>query len=171
MRRNGSDPESDTAEVGKQLMSLIDPYFSSLDGPFEGGRQQRDALRAATSYLITKFIDAISLREPTTENMRMVEIDRGAKAEVSLLKELTKYYVIQHTRVVSVRAGQRRMLAELFGIYLEAIDEAIDSEKDRALALLPQATRDRLHSGDSSQRLAADLLASMTERQVSYFDV
>ena len=168
VRRNESDPAdetdpaSDMAELGKQLTSLIDPYFSSLDGPFDGGRQQRDALRAATSFLLTKFIDAISLREPTSENMRVVEIDKEAKAEVGLLKELTKYYVIQHPRVVSIRAGQRRLLAKLFGIYLEAIE----SKKDRDLALLPQAIRDRLGSGDSPQRLAADLLASMTERQV-----
>jgi len=100
VRRNKSHPAdeadlaNDTAELGKQLMSLVDPYFSSLDGPFDGGRQQRDALRAATSFLITKFIDAMSLREPTTENMRVVEIDKAAKTEVSLLKELTKYYVI-----------------------------------------------------------------------------
>ena len=70
--------------------------------------------------------------------------------------------MIQHPRVVSIRAGQRRMLAKLFGIYLEAIE----SKRDRALALLPQATRDRLDSEDSPQRLTADLLASMTERQV-----
>ena len=179
---NEADLASDTTELGKQLMSLIDPYFSSLDGPFDGGRQQRDALRAATSFLITKFIDAMSLREPTTENMRMVEIDKAAKAEVSVLKELTKYYVIQHPRVVSIRAGQRRMLAKLFGIYLEAIE----GKKDRDLALLPQTIRSRLGSGDSPQRLTADLLAGMTERQVvqtyqrlmgfipgpiSYFDV
>ena len=86
VRRNNSGPASDMAEVGKQLMSLIDPYFSSLDGPFDGGRQQRDALRAATSFLITKFIDAISLREPTAENMRMAEIDKGARTEVNLLR-------------------------------------------------------------------------------------
>ena len=74
------------------------------------------------------------------------------------------------------------MLESLFKIYLEAIE----SKKDRDLALLPQATRDRLDSDDSPQRLAADLLAGMTERQVvqtyqrlmgfvpgpaSYFDV
>ena len=64
--------------------------------------------------------------------------------------------------MVSIRAGQRRMLAKLFRVYLEAIE----SRKDRDLALLPQATQDRLESGDSPQRLAADLLAGMTERQV-----
>ena len=33
-------------------------------------------------------------------------------------------------------------------------------------ALLSQATRDRLGSGDGPHRLVADLLAAMTERQV-----
>ena len=172
----------DGTELGKRLVSLLDPGFSQLDAPFGGGGHQRDTLREAASGLITTFTNAISLREPADDDARTVKIEEQARTDVTLLKELTKYYVIEHPRLVSIRAGQRRMLAKLFGIYLEAIE----SKKDRALALLTQATRDRLHSGDSPQRLTADLLASMTERQivqtyqrlmgfvqgpVSYFDI
>ncbi|MDE0368888.1 MAG: hypothetical protein OXI84_01965 [bacterium] len=145
------------------LVSLIDPNFSSLDAPFDGGTKQRDTLRAGTSYLISRFIGAISLREPTADDPRWVKIEELARTEVTILKELTKYYVIGHPRVVSVRVGQRRMLRRLFGIYVEVIG----SRKHRHRALLPQAIQDRRYSGDSSQRLASDLLASMTERQVT----
>ena len=152
----------DNAEVGQRLVSLIDPYFLPLDAPFDGRRQQREALRTAASALITRFINAISLREPTARDTRLVRIDGEADIDVKLLKGLTKHYVIQHPRVVSVRAGQRRMLETLFGIYVEVIG----SKKHPDHALLPQAIQHRRYSGDSSQRLAADLLASMTERQV-----
>ena len=152
----------DEAELGKRLVALIDLYFSTIDAPFDGGRQQREALRTAASALITRFINAMSLHVPTAGDTELVRIDEEAKTEVRLLKELTRYYVIEHPRVVSVRAGQRRMLEKLFKIYVEVIG----SNKARDRALLPQATRDRLGSGDSPERLAADLLASMTERQV-----
>ncbi len=173
---------TDETELGKRLVSLLDPGFSRLDAPFDGGGHQRDTLREAASGLITTFTNAISLCEPAEDDARTVKIEERARTDVTLLKELTKYYVIEHPRLVSIRAGQRRMLAKLFGIYLEAIE----SKKDRALALLTQATRDRLYSGDSPQRLTADLLAGMTERQivqtyqrlmgfvpgpVSYFDI
>lgn len=54
------------------------------------------------------------------------------------------------------------MLETLFGIYVEVIG----NKKHGDQALVPQAVQDRRCSGDSSQRLVADLLASMTERQV-----
>ena len=41
--------------------------------------------------------------------------------------------------------------------------DALEGERNRAL--LPKATLDRLESGDGYPRLAADLLAGMTERQ------
>ena len=153
---------SSETELGERLVSLLDPGFAQLDAPFDGGGHQRDTLREAASGLITTFISAISLREPTEDDARTVKIEERARTDVALLKELTKHYVLEHPRMVSIRAGQRRMLAKLFRVYLEAIE----SRTDRELALLPQATRDRLEIGDSPQRLAADLLASMTERQV-----
>ncbi len=75
------------------------------------------------------------------------------------LKAATKYYVIDNPRIVSVREGQRELLRKLFCIFMEAL------EGKRNRALLPQATQDRLESGDGYPRLAADLLAGMTERQ------
>ena len=58
------------------------------------------------------------------------------------------------------------MLNKLFDVYVNAIDDVICERQKRLRPLLPQAVIERLDSGDTPQRLAADLLAGMTERQV-----
>ena len=141
------------------LLAVLGP-MRLLDTPYDGGRRQQTLINAATSSLITQFItgEAIRICEPSED--RSVEIAPEIRLQVDLLKEVTHYYVISHPRLVSVREGQREMLKKLFDIYVEVLDGK------RNQALLSQATRDRLRSGDGSPRLAADLLAGMTERQV-----
>ena len=130
-----------------------------LDEPYNGGTEQRTIMNGAISALITQYIigDAIRISEPDTE--RSITISPKIRLQVDLLKELTRYYVIGHPRIASIRKGQKAMLRKLFKIYM---DELASSKK----TLLPQATRDRLDSGDCAPRLVADLLAGMTERQV-----
>ncbi len=141
------------------LRAVLGP-MRFLDTPYDGGRRQQTLINAATSSLITQFLtgEAIRICEPSED--RSVKIANDICLQVKLLKEVTHYYVISHPRLVSVREGQREMLRKLFEIYVEVL------EKKRNPALLPQATRDRLRSSDGPPRLAADLVASMTERQV-----
>ncbi len=144
------------------LASLLHKSYSFLNAPYRGSGQQREALRASTSLLLTSFINAVTLEGNPPEVVICPERHR----EVDLLKQLTMYYVIRHPRVVGVREGQRRMLKKLFDIYVEVISRSQERSQERLQALLPQSTIDRLHSGDTVKRLAADLLAGMTERQV-----
>lgn len=156
--RKGSLAKAE-GSLEQALGALLGPW-SLLDTPYDGGRRQQTLIDAATSSLITQFLagEAIRICQPSEE--RRVEIAPEIRLQVDLLQEVTHYYVINHPRLVSVREGQREMLRKLFEIYVEVLDQK------RNQALLPQATRDRLRSGDGSPRLAADLLASMTERQV-----
>ena len=131
-----------------------------LDTPYNGERLQQILIDSVTSALITQFItdSAIKICEPSGE--RSVAIDPYIQLQVKLLKELTRYYVIDHPRISSIREGQKEMLRKLFEIYMDAL------EGSRKRTLLPQATRDRPDSDDCAPRLVADLLAGMTERQV-----
>ena len=141
------------------LRTVLGP-MRFLDTPYDGGRRQQTLINAATSSLITQFLAGEAIRIGEKSEDRSVEIASDIRLQAKLLKEVTHYYVISHPRLVSVREGQREILRKLFEIYVEVLDEK------RNQALLPQATLDRLSSGDGSPRLAADLLASMTERQV-----
>lgn len=144
----------------EHTLRIVLGVMGLLDAPYDGGRQQQIIMNGATSALITQFITrrAIRICEPSAD--RSVAIDPEVRRRVNLLKEITRYYVIDHPRIASVREGQREMLSKLFEIYLEVVDGK------RKQALLPQWTRDRLDSGDKPPRLVADLLAGMTERQV-----
>ncbi len=149
---NASDSD---AEV---LTSLLNKSYSFLNAPYRGSGQQKAALRASTSSLLTSFVNAVTLES----NPPKVRICPERRHEVDLLKHLTVYYVIKHPRVVEVREGQRRILAKLFETYVDSIS----GHAKRLETLLPQATVERIDSGETPQRLAADLLAGMTERQV-----
>lgn len=140
------------------IAPVLEQAYFHLTEPFQGTGEQRTVLRTGTSALLTRFINAVTLSgDPPS-----IRIGEDTKREVRFLKKITKYYVIEHPRVVSVREGQRRVLKQLFETYIEAID----GKQKRLRPLLPQATVERLDSGDTHQRLAADLLAGMTERQV-----
>ncbi len=141
------------------LRTIFRGSMRFLDEPYNGGTQQLTIMNGVTSALITQYIigGAIRISEPDKE--KSITIDPEIRLQVDLLKELTRYYVIEHPRIASVREGQKAMLRKLFEIYVEVL---ASSRK----ILLPQATRDRLDSGDCAPRLVADLLAGMTERQV-----
>ena len=145
--------------LDKALRAVFGP-MRLLDTPYDGGRRQQTIMNASTSSLITQFItgEAIVICDPSEE--RSVKIDPDIRLQVDLLKEVTQYYVIGHPRLVSVRRGQRTLLGKLFDIYLDVVETRCKE------VLLPQATRDRLESGDGAPRLVADLLTGMTERQV-----
>ena len=159
VRRNAGLKENEDI-LENALRSALENVVLFLDGPYVGGRRQRMTINAALSALITRFIagDTIQVCEPPGQ--QSISIDADIRLQVDLLKEVTYYYVIDHPRIASIRAGQREMLRKLFVIYMEVL---AGGGKE---ALLPQATRDRRNSGDRLPRLAADLLAGMTERQV-----
>ena len=143
------------------LVAVLAP-FALLDTRYDGGRDHRILLRRGISALIASFTKAVSIDESGKNQAPSLDINDRERIQVELLKQLTTRYVIEHPRIVSIRKGQRLMLRKLFEIYLEAISR----KKARDLALLPQATQDRLDTDDRPERLTADLLASMTERQV-----
>ena len=145
-------------EISGMLQTVLGP-LALLDGPYDGSRRQRTIINEATSTLITQFITGRAIRVNELPAKKCLDIDREIRLQVELLKATTKYYVIDNPRIVSVREGQRELLRKLFCIFMEALEEK------RNRALLPQATQDRLESGDGYPRLAADLLAGMTERQ------
>lgn len=131
-----------------------------IDSPYDGGREHRTLLNSATSSLISQFVSADAIRVNPPSEEESIFIDPDIRLQVDLLKEVTRYYVIDHARTAGVREGQREMLRRLFDIYIDVVDG------NRSQALLPVSIEDRRNSGDGAPRLVADFLAGLTERQV-----
>lgn len=150
--------------VFERFQNLIAPLFPTER--FEGTRRQRAVLRAFTSALIGRYVDAIRLREPRPGDPRAVIIDPEIEQEVNLLKELTWVYVIRNPALATQQWGQRRLITWLFNTFRQAAEEKEPN-------VFPLSTRDRLlklraegRDDDSSRtRLVVDLIASMTEAQ------
>ncbi len=158
-------PEDDLRDVFKSMLSLI-----PLAEKYSGARRERALLRSYTAGLIGRYIDAITLREPTPENQRRVSINREYKMEVTMLKQLTWHYVIRNPALATQQIGQRRVVRELFEVYIDAT-----RPQDRvalppsAMTLLEEMERDSnpKDKEDAQVRVAADIVAGMTEQQAT----
>lgn len=133
-----------------------------IDEAYIGTREQRGKLRNFTAGLIGRYIRAITIDKPPTINGRSVKIDPQLEKEVLMWKELTWHYVILSPDLAGRQHGQRRIVRDLFEIYLEA-------GQRKRLTLFPFAVRDEIDRAQNSKpliiRAIADFISGMTERQ------
>jgi dGTPase len=135
--------------------------------PYTGTRQQRGAIRELTSSLIRRYIFAIHVRVPTDDNPTRVTIEPAPESQVALLKQLTWHYVIHAPGLATQQYGYRRIVRELFSIFLQSAS----SINDRAI--LPLRCREALSDPrdpdefeleeERVSRVILDHIASMTE--------
>jgi dGTPase len=130
--------------------------------PFTGSRLDRAGLRAFTSSLINRYINAVSWSTGGTSSYP-ISVEDWARMEVTMLKALTWHYVIGSRSLATQRFGQRALIRSLFDVFHGATARPTDWSifpdfyRNQLLALPDDAAR---------TRLVADLIASMTETQV-----
>jgi dGTPase len=98
-----------------------------------------------------------------------VAIQPEAEQEITMLKQLTWFYVIQRSSLPAQQQGQRRVVSELFEISYAATGSAVTRD------LLPIGAREFLEvelpttvSADTQglrARVAADVVGSLSEQQ------
>jgi dGTPase len=121
------------------------------------------------SAAIDRLISALQVR--WRDDFPSLEIPTDTQIEISVLKALTRQYVIQRASVQAQRYGQLRMVRTLYEIYVDAATARHDS--DNRLQIFPALYQDRIRSlGDPGEQLQAvkryvsDLIAAMTEPQL-----
>lgn len=133
--------------------------FPTIAGEiYNGGREQRRQLRNFTSQLIGNYVRAISLTGDARG--KTVHINGDAADEVRLLKYFARHYVISLPALNAQQYGQKKIIRELFAIFLaEGRSEKLD--------LFPARLRYIWEDKDDEKpaRLAADCVASLTENE------
>ncbi|MGO4832363.1 deoxyguanosinetriphosphate triphosphohydrolase, partial [Rhizobiaceae sp. 2RAB30] len=147
----------------KTLENAFDRLFTSalstVFGPlllvsYEGGREQRFALRNLTSFLIGRFLQATKLTESG------LSIDLTTQAEVRLLKQITKQFIISSPSLAAQQHGQKHIIKDVF-------DALFDHSGDTYPKFLPTKMRYMwVLSEGQKARFAADCIASMTESEL-----
>lgn len=159
-------------EATKILIGLVGS--APVGGPYSGTREQRAALRTLTSSLVGRYVRAIRLHVPRDESEDRVSVHEEQRLEVKLLKELTWHYVIRNPALAAQQYGQRQVVRDLFGIFLEG-STALPTDWQRNVLprgfsdvlanLEEQSGESRPLSNDVRVRVAADAVAALTDQQ------
>jgi dGTPase len=146
---------------------LIDAFLEVVrptpaSEPYRGTRRQRAGLRSYTAVLINTYVNAVSLVADEQPG-KQVQISDTARDQVNILKQLTRYYVIENPALETQQYGQRRVVRELFEIY----KGALDSGDDMGVLSLSHREEIKVANGDEERiRIVSDLISSMTEQQL-----
>jgi dGTPase len=153
------------ADLGKILVNVLLPVFT-LEGPYEGTRDDRARLRIFTSRMVHRYINAPQLFDAGNKQVK-VKVEDEYRKEIALLKQLTWFYVIEAPTLALQQHAQKKMIEYLFGVFKQEVGRSPSH-------LLPPYYQERLREipieepdrHRASKRLVADLIAGMTEAQV-----
>lgn len=136
------------------------------ESAYTGTLSQRANLRGLTSDLIRRYFPALTLHQPTLEDPRLVSIGEEAEREITMLKQLTWFYVIQRPSLAGQQHGQRRVIGDLFDIFHQASTKERDLLPPGALDHYYMEVEEGNFSEDVLQaRMAADIVCSLSEQQ------
>jgi len=145
--------------------------------PYEGTIEHRAILRSLTSELISRYVlgaapafeAPFKLREPDSNDDRLVEIQPEAERELIMLKQLTWFYVIQRPSLAGQQTGQRRVVEDLFSIFYKATKTVVtrDVLPTSAKQLLERQMGNPVSRPDEELRcrIAADVVSGLSEQQ------
>jgi deoxyguanosinetriphosphate triphosphohydrolase, putative len=149
---DGPAPSRDTlAQVAAGSIDLF-----PIPHPYDGSFLDRKALQAWSSERIGRYVKG------TTIDENGVQVHPDVRVEVSLLKQLTRKYVIRNPTLATHQFGQRRLLVELFDIY--AGELAAGNAEVFPLRVRREA--EEAVARGATARFVCDVIAEMTETSV-----
>jgi dGTPase len=129
--------------------------------PFQGTKGDRAKLRSYTSQRIGTLVEAAHFGPGG------LVVDRAARVQAELFKQLTYHYVVANAALATQQVGQREVVRRLYEIYRLAL-----SSGEAASSIFPPRVRNEVAAvmGPSADprlavRVAADVVAGMTEEQ------
>ncbi|AFK18315.1 dNTP triphosphohydrolase [Haloferax mediterranei ATCC 33500] len=170
LREEGKEEIADN--VRRVLNDINSNYARDpLKCPYTNSEEQRIAIAQFDSNLISDFINGSEGTEPPiiidlTDDEFDLERDDNVEETIQVLKHITRYYVLSNPSLNAQRHGQRRIIRVVFNALYE------ESGKP-GISAIPEPYRDRLQENlkvateTQNARVVADMITSMTEKQVS----
>jgi len=152
------EEELNTLDLWRQVRDAVESAHPGLDPEVRKfqiiraliDRQVRDLARATLARLEKHNIRTIS--DVRACKARLVGFSDEMLALRTPMKRLLWNQFYHHYRVVRMAEKAKRILADLFELYLKQPEQ------------LPKNTRARMHRGEDSHRVVCDYLAGMTDR-------
>jgi dGTPase len=154
--------EVSVTEIDAQQQS-IRTWLSVFFGDLESAAtfKQRALLRTRTASLIGRFVTNVQLQKPAVDGL-VLQVPVEDRVLMRFCQRLVWKYVIQNPALATQQFGQRRIIKILFEVYVHAARKRRDLIPPRYHVELEQATDDT-----ALTRLAADIVASMTDNQAN----
>jgi dGTPase len=134
-------------------------FISSIRTRFAGRAEERVSLRSLGSLLITRYVEAVSLRDAPDGESAILHIPEDIQDEVTILKRLTWFYIIDRPSLAVIQRGHEHIIESLYKMYHDAMDSG-------RLDVFPPAVAEQVKKVKGTtlrERIIIDLIASMTE--------
>ena len=159
-RRHKRQPnEQISAEEWRNAADLL--VYLPVTERYTGSSAQRAALRKATSYLINQYVSGIKINDienrPAAGSRLLMP--KGATTELSFLKELTWFYIIDNPKLATQQYGKAQVIRDLFKIFFDAVNDASMHN------ILPVRGRELLEAGEPATRVVADIVSSLSDQE------
>lgn len=160
---------------GKVNPALVDEHKEALINlvallpsvSYRGDTRERIQVRETSSWLINEFVSKVAVvGDPPDLRLR---IAADVEVRMRFLQNLVWRYVIRSSRLASQQVGQVRIIRDLFRLYSSSVAQVLPHDLEivpPAFQLALSEVRDQGDaSGRAAARLAADVVASLTEHQ------
>lgn len=115
------DRHDDGERYAEAAGRLFGALLSSVRTPFAGLAEERINLRVVGSSLISRYINAPTLKDDGEQ--AIFEIPEPMRDEVTVLKDLTWCYIIERPSLAVIQEGHRRIIDALYEMYSKALKE------------------------------------------------
>jgi dGTPase len=141
-----------------RIEETVFPFPAVTDEIYDGTREQRNQLRNLTSIWIGRFIQSVGI--DVAGDSAQIQLETEASDDVRMLKYFARHYIIGLPALSAQQFGQRRVIRDLFEIFLE---RGLRGKLDLMPSRLRYIWED--HRYDKPARLAADCISSLTENE------
>lgn len=158
-------PEKSTDILARAATALADIFHAAPTNivytPYDGLPEQRIALKQLSSQLVRSVVLGIKLRSTDVagKEASVVEIDSDKRAQVMLLKQITRDYIVNNPSLAAQQHGQKKIVQDLFSDFVEDLKKGLPT-------FIPVKFRHLVDDGETSPaRAAADAVSSLSEAE------